>query len=185
MADEDQDLDRENSEEGLEDVDLEEGGSGKIKKIFLFVLVPILVLLLAGVGLYFSGMLDGVLGKNAEEETGTYEEKEYAEEKKKGPGVFFEMPSIIVNLSSKDGTSRYLKLRVQLELAEDKDLVIIENIAPRVMDHFQTYLRELREEDLRGSAGIYRLRLELLSRVNAAVHPIEVKDILFQDILVQ
>ena len=38
----------------------------------------------------------------------------------------------------------------------------IEAVMPRIVDNFQIYLRELRLEDLRGSAGIYRLREELL-----------------------
>ena len=55
----------------------------------------------------------------------------------------------------------------------------------RVIDQFQTYLRELRVRDLRGSAGIYRLQMELLWRVNQAAAPVEVKDVLFQEILIQ
>ena len=58
-------------------------------------------------------------------------------------------------------------------------------LSPRIIDNFQVYLRELRVEDLRGSAGIYRLREELLARVNNAVHPTKVKDVLFKDMLVQ
>jgi len=61
----------------------------------------------------------------------------------------------------------------------------VENVMPRVIDQFQTYLRELRVKDLRGSAGIYRLQMELLSRVNAAAYPVEVQDVLFQEILIQ
>ena len=41
-------------------------------------------------------------------------------------------------------------------------------IMPRVMDAFQTYLRELRPSDLDGSAGLYRLKEELTRRVNAS-----------------
>jgi flagellar FliL protein len=58
-------------------------------------------------------------------------------------------------------------------------------VAPRVIDQFQTYLREMRVEDLRGSAGIYRLRQELLYRVNIAADPVKVKDVLFQEMLIQ
>ena len=36
-----------------------------------------------------------------------------------------------------------------------------------------------------GDAGIYRLQIELLARVNAAAYPVEVKDVLFQEILIQ
>jgi len=63
--------------------------------------------------------------------------------------------------------------------------VKLEAVAPRVVDQFQTFLREMRIQDLRGSAGIYRLRQELLYRVNLAAQPVKVKDVLFQEILIQ
>ena len=53
------------------------------------------------------------------------------------------------------------------------------------MDNFQVYLRELRPEELSGTKGIFRLKEELLVRVNNAVHPARVYDILFKEILVQ
>jgi len=56
---------------------------------------------------------------------------------------------------------------------------------PRIIDNFQVYLRELRLEDLRGSAGMYRLREELLTRVVAAAQPVRVKDVLFKEMLIQ
>ena len=56
---------------------------------------------------------------------------------------------------------------------------------PRVIDNFQTYLRELRIDDLKGSAGMYRLREELLVRVNAAAAPAKITDVLFKEMLVQ
>ena len=56
---------------------------------------------------------------------------------------------------------------------------------PRVVDNFQTYLRELRLDDLRGSAGMYRLREELLTRINVAVQPSKVSAVLFKEMLVQ
>ena len=66
-----------------------------------------------------------------------------------------------------------------------EDVAAVEAVIPRVVDQFQTYLRELRVRDLRGSAGIYRLQMELLWRVNQAAAPVEVKDVLFQEILIQ
>ena len=96
-----------------------------------------------------------------------------------------ELPSILVNLSSSDGTPRYLRLTVQLELESSSDYQAVEAVIPRVIDQFQTYLRELRVRDLRGSAGIYRLQMELLWRVNNAVAPAKVKDALIQEFLIQ
>ena len=56
---------------------------------------------------------------------------------------------------------------------------------PRVMDAFQTYLRELRPTDLDGSAGLYRLKEELTRRVNASIAPSRVNAVLFKEIVVQ
>ncbi len=92
---------------------------------------------------------------------------------------------LVVNLNSGDGQLRLLQLGVQLELVNPADAPKIKAVMPRVIDQFQTYLRELRVKDLRGSAGIYRLQIELLARVNQAAAPIKVKDVLFEKILIQ
>ena len=56
---------------------------------------------------------------------------------------------------------------------------------PRILDLFQTYLRDMRPEDLRGSAGTYRLREELIARGTIAVAPAHITDVLFTEMLVQ
>ncbi len=99
--------------------------------------------------------------------------------------AFLPVPAMLVNLNTEDGTPRFLRLVVQLELADPNDSDAVKAVLPKVVDQFQTYLRELRVRDLRGSAGIYRLQMELLWRVNQAVEPLEIKDILFQEILIQ
>lgn len=154
----------------------DEGGFGP-KQIVLFIILPLLILGGVGAGLYFGGFIGG----GAEEAQA--EEHVMAEDT--STGIFYDIPDIIVNLNSAGRKPRFLKISVSLELAKQEDVAKIETILPRVLDHFQTYLRELREEDLRGSSGIYRLRLELLARVNAALYPDQVRDILFREILVQ
>lgn len=222
-------------EENLPALDGEGGGAApkdKKKKLIL-ILVPLILLIGGGAGLYFSGMLDGFLGKKpaAEEEVkdgeksddkkseGKSEEKsgeksggdhadKAAEGEKKAEGgeaakaeggggehgggeggksgpAFLKVPDLIVNLNSDSGQARYLRLSVQLELKNEADMKAVEAVLPRVIDQFQTYLRELRIQDLKGSKGMYRLQIELLSRVNAAAAPTEVKDVLFQEILIQ
>ncbi len=210
-----QDAEDGEGEEGAEGEDGEGKGGFDAKKIVLFVVVPLLLLGGTGAGLYFSGMLDGLLGVSAEEvmldEHGEPVLDEHGEPvmvkkekeddghgKKKGGGghggddghggggsAFLEIPTMIVNLNTQDGNPRYLRLTVQLELVNPGELAAVEAVIPRVVDQFQTYLRELRVKDLRGSAGIYRLQMELLWRVNQAAAPIEIKDVLFQEILIQ
>ena len=102
------------------------------------------------------------------------------------PAIFVDMPDVLVNLSNA-GTDRtqYLKVKIVLELPDQALVAQIQPLMPRVMDAFQTYLRELRPTDLDGSAGLYRLKEELTRRVNAAVSPNRITAVLFKEIVVQ
>jgi flagellar FliL protein len=185
--------DRNDPDDGDEDAEGEEGGGGK-KKLIIMVAALLLLLVGVGAGLYFTGVLDGLLGKDAE--SGEHTEDGHGDKKKDSHGSghgeggaqagFVAVPTIVVNLNTDDDdVPRYLRLTVQLELEDPSMKENVEAILPRVVDQFQTYLRELHVQDLKGSAGIYRLQMELLWRVNEAAAPAEVKDILFQEILIQ
>lgn len=147
------------------------------KKIVLFFILPLLLLGGGAAGLFFSGLLGG----ESEPAAPVAAENRPLSSKT----VFFDLPEMLVNLNSSGRRPNFLKMRVSLELASDKDIERLRNLSPRIIDTFQVYLRELRVEDLRGSAGVYRLREELLARVNAAVRPTQVRDVLFRDMLVQ
>ena len=112
-------------------------------------------------------------------------EAKAAEEKPK-PVVFVDLPEVLVNLSN-TGADRpqYLKAKVVLELADQAMVTQIQPVMPRVMDAFQTYLRELRASDLDGSAGLYRLKEELTRRVNVAIAPGRINAVLSKEIIVQ
>jgi flagellar FliL protein len=102
------------------------------------------------------------------------------------PVVFVDMPEMTVNLSNIGaGRTQYLRVKVVLELPDKKMVDEIQPIMPRVMDAFQTYLRELRPSDLDGSAGLYRLKEELTRRVNASIAPGKINAVLFKEIVVQ
>lgn len=98
---------------------------------------------------------------------------------------FYDMPDIVVNIQSADGTPAYLKLGVALELNGPEEQAGLKPLMPRVVDQFQSYLRELRVDDLRGSAGVLRLKEELLRRINVAAAPYKVKDVLLKEMIVQ
>ncbi|MBR1129671.1 flagellar basal body-associated protein FliL [Bradyrhizobium iriomotense] len=102
------------------------------------------------------------------------------------PPAFVDVPDIMVNLAGAPGERvQYLKLKIVLELKEEKQIEAIKPTMPRVTDIFQTYVRELRSSDLNGSAGIFRLKEELTKRVNAAVAPIQVSAVLFKEVVIQ
>ena len=102
------------------------------------------------------------------------------------PAVFVDLPEVLVNLSgATNERTQYLKLKIVLELPDQLMIQQIQPVMPRVMDAFQTYLRELRPGDLDGSAGLYRLKEELTRRVNASIAPSRVNAVLFKEIVVQ
>jgi len=103
-----------------------------------------------------------------------------------GDGVLYmALPELLVNVSTADGRPAFLKLKLTLEAADQDVVDAVEPQLPRVMDQFQAFLRELRVDDLSGSGGSYRLRLELLRRVNLAVAPAQVNAVLIEEMLVQ
>jgi flagellar protein FliL len=102
------------------------------------------------------------------------------------PPAYVEMPDMMVNLVGAPGERvQYLRVKVVLEIKEDKQAEAIKPNLPRVTDLFQTYLRELRPSDINGSAGLFRLKEELTKRVNNAVSPQQVSAVLFKEIVVQ
>jgi flagellar FliL protein len=151
-----------------------------VKKILIIVL-PILLLLGAGAGLYFTGVLDSLLGKGAKTEAPHAE----VAPKAVGQAIFMDVPEMLVNLQSAGRKQAFLKIKIALELENPMDEGKIGQVMPRVLDAFQVYLRELRVEDLQGAAGMHLLREELLTRVNVAIKPTKVNDILFKEMLVQ
>lgn len=102
------------------------------------------------------------------------------------PPVFLDVPEVLVNLANSPGERvQYLKVKVVLEVKDQPLVAQIQPTMPRVMDLFQTYMRELRPGDLNGSVGLFRLKEELTRRVNAAISPNQVNAVLFKEIIIQ
>jgi len=99
--------------------------------------------------------------------------------------AFYDVPDIIVNIQSADGSPAYLKLATSLELNNTEEKAGMTALMPRIVDQFQGYLRELRIDDLKGSAGVLRLKEELLRRINVAAAPYKVRDVLLKEMIVQ
>jgi flagellar FliL protein len=149
----------------------------------LIVLAGLLVVLGGGGGAYYYFLG----GAPAEEHAEATAETDHAKASELPPehAAFFDVPDIIVNIQTADSTPAYLKLAVSLELDSAEARAAIESVMPRVVDQFQTYLRELRVDDVRGSMGVMRLKEELLRRVNLAAAPTPVRDVLLKEMIVQ
>ncbi|MBX3447708.1 MAG: flagellar basal body-associated FliL family protein [Parvibaculaceae bacterium] len=141
------------------------------KVLVLYVGLPLLLLIGAGVGVYMSGILGGSA------------EPEEAAPVAAAP-VYYDMPDFLVNLAGPP-PQHYLKMRVSLQVRDKESVPLIEAAMPRIMDGFQTFLRELRPEDLEGSQGMLNLREELMRRLTLATQEPLVKDVLFKEIIVQ
>ncbi len=105
---------------------------------------------------------------------------------KEGPDgvVFYTLPDIVVNMQAADGRSTFLKLKLTFELPDEETAEHLTPNLPRLQDMFQTFLRELRPEDLNGSQGSYQLRAELLRRVNLVAAPSKVNAVLIEEMLI-
>ena len=161
------------------DVAAEEGGDESAapskgwlsRRNIIIAAAGLLVLIGGGTGAYF------MMKKPSEEAPAVAKVK---------PPVFVDVPEVLVNLST-TATERtqYLKVKIVLELPDATLSPQVQSTMPRVMDAFQTYLRELRPSDLDGSAGLYRLKEELTRRVNVAIAPSRINAVLFKEIVVQ
>ena len=152
------------------------------------VLLAIPVLLAgAGAGLWFSGVLPSLLGlgRNGKAHGAAGGQGDPAAH---GPPVVtsVDLPEIVANLNSVSSRrASFIKLHTRIELSRAEDVAVAQAGMARLLDLFQTYLREMRPEELRGSAGTWRLREELIARANIAIAPARVTDVLFTELLVQ
>ena len=179
-------------------------GEGKAKKkmsgktLILFVVLPALLILGGGGAAAFMLLGHGGAPSHAEQHAEAGKEKGKGEavgESTPGPNgttiihgenvVFVTLPEMLVNITRPDGQPGYLKLKLTMEAPNDAVVTQLTSAVPRVSDAFNGFLRELRTDDLVGSAGAYRLRLELLRRVNLVIAPAQINAVLIEEMLVQ
>lgn len=156
---------------GIGDGDAGASGKGRGRRRLIVIAGGAALALAAAGGGYFL-----LAGSQEGEEAAQVEQK---------PALFIDLPQMTVNLNTPSDRPGYLRVTVALEVADERLVEQVQTMLPRVMDTFQTHLRELRPADLEGSAGLYRLREELLRRINQAVYPAKVDAILFKELLLQ
>jgi flagellar FliL protein len=180
----------ENEEESLEN-------KGSKKKLFIIIII---IILLAGAaaGAYFGGFLDSLIGvekaedskKQSDKESNNKEEQD--SEKPKGENgepenviSYHDLPEFVANLNPGSNTPSFIKMSVTLEAENGLIITKIQEKQPKIQDVINTYLRELRPSDLKGSAGVHRLREELTLRINKILYPDKINNILFKELLIQ
>jgi flagellar protein FliL len=153
----------------------EEAPKKSRKKLFI-ILAAVLLLGGGGAGAYFMFM-----GGAPAEDHAAAAEPEPAPK----PAVYVELPQMIVNLVSQPERVQFLRIKVELQVADEKVKAQIEPHMPRLIDAFQVQLRQMRASDFEGAAGVYRLKEELLRRINAGVFPARVEAVLIKELLLQ
>jgi flagellar FliL protein len=212
---EEKDPAEEGKEEGAEGSEEGDAKSKSKRKKMIIIAAAAAVILLGGggAGVYFSGVLSKPVQTEPVQKKGKKKKGAGGEEAERGstgssvkavkqnpnewvpgivPGhdgedsVYYNLPEFLVNLDTNSKQTSFIKMKVTLEAPSDGDNAdAIDNRLPRIIDKFNTYLRLLRTSDIAGSAGLYRLREELLLQVNKEIYPSKVNDILFQEIIVQ
>ncbi len=146
----------------------------------LLLAVPVL-LIAVGAGGWFSGMIPKMLGHGGPaQHAGTP-----AAGAKMEPPAYVDVPEIVSNLNVPGKRPSYMKLHAKLEVAAASDEAAVLAAMPRIQDMFQTYLRDMRPEELRGSEGSYRLREEFIGRASLAATPARVTDVLFVEMIIE
>jgi flagellar protein FliL len=189
----------------------EEGAAPKKKlagkTLILFIVLPLLLVGLGGgaAAVMFLGKKPAEAHASEEGHGKEKKEKKKKEKKKEGGGhgggegggggspitegpegvAYYELPAILVNIQSDSERPTYLKLKLSVEFEDADTAEELTEKMPVLTDQFQTFLRELRVEDISGSAGTYRLRMELLRRVNLAMQPEQASAVLIEEMLVQ
>ncbi|MEI7669345.1 MAG: flagellar basal body-associated FliL family protein [Pseudomonadota bacterium] len=211
MAVKEDDEKKENSEENSEEILKKIAATKKKKKKKIIIISATILLLIAvGFGLYKAGIIfpekkDETKTKKGKKKKAEGEEaargttgsstksvKQNLNEWTPGlvPGhetdevIYYNLPEFLVNLNTNGKQTSFIKMKATLEVAEEGDVEAVESRIPRIIDNFNTYIRELRTGDIAGSAGLYRLREELLLRVNKTIYPNKVNDILFREIII-
>jgi flagellar FliL protein len=163
----------EQPDEPQEQPEPQKSAGGRRKLILLAAPVALVGI---GAGLWFSGVLPRLFGM---------QHPDKVDEAKPTVPIYVELPELIANLNSNPQRPSYVKLTARLEVARQADVELVKTAMPRLQDLFLTYIREMRPQELRGSAGTYRLREELIARANLAAAPAHITDVLFTQMLVQ
>ena len=146
----------------------------KGRKPVVMIGAGILLLLVVSGGVWFSGLV-GHMSHHGKAGNAAPVEKP----------VFFDLPDVVSNLDTGGHRASFIKLHAKLEVAHAVDVPALQAAVPQILDIFQTYLRSMRPEEVRGGEGTFRLREALMNRIDIVIAPIQLTDMLFTEVLVQ
>ena len=153
-------------------------------KLIIMIAVPVLLLAGGGAGAYFMGVF------SSEEAGGEAMAEEMPAEEMESPVmpenvVFVDLPDLLLNLNVTGKRLRFLKVVTALEVSSEEMAEIVRQMTPRILDNLHLYFRSVSPEELAGPDGVYRIKEDLLLRINDTIQPASVRDVLVKEMLVQ
>lgn len=193
MAEDTEDETREDGVEGEEGE--EEAKKGGLKKMILFIGLPVILVILAGVAgaLFFLGggeeeaVAEGEHGEAHGEASADGHGEGHAEEEAHLAELFrFEEP-LIVDMSGPDNRSVLLEVQIALAYSDHDvgEMLAREDVQMLLRDEYVEFFRALRVEDIDGSTGSHRIRMELIRRTNLVLAPKTVDGVLLPSFVMQ
>jgi len=193
MAEDTEDETREDGVEGEEGE--EEAKKGGLKKMILFIGLPVILVILAGVAgaLFFLGggeedaVAEGEHGEAHGEASADGHGDGHAEEEAHLAELFrFEEP-LIVDMSGPDNRSVLLEVQIALAYSDHDvgEMLAREDVQMLLRDEYVEFFRALRVEDIDGSTGSHRIRMELIRRTNLVLAPKTVDGVLLPSFVMQ
>ncbi len=134
-----------------------------VKRLILFVFLPLVLLIGAAVGVMTSGLMKG----DKPDEPPPPPKVDLT----KLPGGYVDVPDLIINMRGADGTPRLLIMQVtiHLELADNRPLVQAE--LPKVQSALILFLRKQNPDDLYTASSVETLRQQMEKLASEAIKP--------------
>ena len=145
-----------------------------MKKILIIFILPLVLLLGAGAGAFFFGLIPG-FGAETNVETEAKLSKKRAAERKVVPEAFnkaslmsleFWMDEFVINLRTQRRKPVFLLFSMALILSGEEAKSKVKLLEPRIRDSVNIFLSSLTPEQLSGYDGIRMLRQEIWNRAN-------------------
>jgi flagellar FliL protein len=148
-----------------------------MKKLLIIVLLPLVLLIGAGAGAFFFGLIPGFGSEtNTEDERNSL--KKQAAERATVPEAFekaslmsleFPMDEFVINLQTERRKTVFLLFSMVLVLSGEEAKTKVKLLEPRIRDSVNIFLSSLTPEQLSGYKGIRMLRQEIWSKANKIV----------------
>ncbi|MDZ5760938.1 flagellar basal body-associated FliL family protein [Lyticum sinuosum] len=175
----DQEIDNQknlNSDQNINDQNIDENVKDSVKKRIIFYIVSMSIGLLL---IYIYGKDTDTCKNQKNIPAALNQDPDLLEEQK----VYYEMRDIIVQLET-DNT-KFLKITLNVKFYDKKAYEKTISILPQVEDVIQSYLRQMQPDGLNSNFSMYKLRGDLLLRMNTLIYPEKIDAIFIKDILIR